>query len=95
MSPGYACTECVVGVPLNREVVDVFVVNSANVVEYVDVADNQTRENVLQAVRISLAVFLGLGLSLVTKLLCRSGIYSRASYISPWSRPRMGSGDTS
>jgi len=72
-SPGYGCTECVPGVPLNREDVDVFVINCMDVVEYVEVADNQSREKILQAVRISLPVFLGLGLSLMTKHLCRSG----------------------
>ena len=50
---GYGCSECVIGVPLNREDVDVFVVNSANVVEYLDVAEKQAHENILQAVRIS------------------------------------------
>ena len=59
-SPGYGCTECVLGVPLNREDVDVFVVNCTDVVEYVEVADNQACENILQAVRISLPVILGL-----------------------------------
>jgi len=52
-SPGYGCTECVIGVPLNPEDPDVFVVNSTNVVEYLDVADNQTHESILQAVRTS------------------------------------------
>ena len=50
---GYGCSECAIGVPLNREDVDVFVVNSTNAVEYLDVADNQAHENILQAVRIS------------------------------------------
>ena len=63
---GYGCTECAIGVPLNREDVHVFVVNSTNFIEYLDVAGNLARENVLQAVCISLPVFLGLGLSLMT-----------------------------
>ena len=50
---GYGCSECSIGVPLNREDVDLFVVNSRNLVEYLDVADGQTHENILQAVRIS------------------------------------------
>jgi len=64
---------CLVGVPLNREDVEVFVVNSTNVVECVEVVDNQAHENILQAVRISLFVFSGLGLSLITQPLCHSG----------------------
>ena len=47
---GYGCTECLIGVPFNHEDVDVFVVNSTNVVEYLDVADNHAQENILQAV---------------------------------------------
>ena len=58
-SPGYGCTECVFGVPLNLEDVDVFVVNCPNVVEYVNLVDNKAQENILQAVRISLCVFFG------------------------------------
>ena len=50
---GYGCTESVIGVPLNLEDVDVFVVNSANAIEYLDVADNQAHENIRQAVRTS------------------------------------------
>ena len=52
-SPGYGCTECIIGVPFNPADLDVFVVNTTNVVEYLDVADNQRHEDILQAVRIS------------------------------------------
>ena len=52
-SPGYGCTECIIGAPFNVADTDVFVVNTTNVVEYLDVVDNQAHENILQAVRIS------------------------------------------
>ena len=50
-SPGYGCTECIIGAPFNMADTDVFVVNTTNVVEYLDVVDNQAHENILQAVR--------------------------------------------
>ena len=55
-SPGYGCTESVFGVPLNRDDIDVFVVNCPDVVEYVHLVDNQAQGSILQAVRISLRV---------------------------------------
>ena len=51
--PGYGCTECIIGAPFNPTDTDVYVVNTTNVVEYLDVADSQRHEDILQAVRIS------------------------------------------
>ena len=52
MSPGYACTECLIGGPLNPGDPDTFVVGTKDVVEYLDVEDNEAHDNIRQAVRL-------------------------------------------
>ena len=61
-SPGYASTECLLAKPLNPEDTETFVVNTEDLVEYLDVVDkdNQAHGNIRQAVRI---FFCALGLA--------------------------------
>lgn len=48
-SLGYGSTECILGKPLDATT---FVVDTEDVAEYLDIADIQTDQNILQAVRI-------------------------------------------
>jgi len=55
-SPGYGCTEGLLARPLNPEDTEAFVVNTKDVVEYLDVVDNQSHGNIRQAVRIFVCI---------------------------------------
>lgn len=70
-SLGYGCTECILGKPLNLNDPITFVVDTEDVAEYLDIANIQTDENILQAVRIYIWVLGGraqVSSSLVIKL---------------------------
>ena len=49
---GYACSECDLATSLNPDDVMTFVINTASVTEYLDIADAPTEENILQTVRV-------------------------------------------
>ena len=54
ISPGYGCTECLIGGSLNPGDPETFVVGTKDVVEYLDVEDNEAHDNIRQAVRLPL-----------------------------------------
>ena len=51
-SLGYGSTECILGKPLNLDDALTFVIDTEDVAEYLDIANNQMQDNILQAVRI-------------------------------------------
>ena len=48
----YGSTECIIGKPFNLDDPMTFVVDTEDVVEYLDIANDLTQENILEAVRI-------------------------------------------